>query len=66
LSRGGKKPKAAPQPFFDPDIWTQIRRIGVNLNQIAHRLNADRHPAPPTLEPLLKDIRLLLSLKLPR
>lgn len=66
LSGARRKAKTAPQRFFDPEIWTQIRRLGVNLNQIAHRLNADRHPAPPTLEPLLKDIRVLLSLKLPR
>jgi Bacterial mobilisation protein (MobC) len=64
LTGKAAKAKAAPRPFLDPDVWTQIRRIGVNLNQIAHRLNADRHPAPPTLEPLLKDIRQLLSRKL--
>ena len=35
----------------------QWSRLGNNLNQIARRLNTVGMPAPPTLEPLLRDIR---------
>jgi len=42
-------------------LHVQWKRIGNNLNQIARRLNAMNIPAPPSLEPLLRDIRALLS-----
>ncbi len=35
----------------------QIRRVGVNLNQIAKRMNADRRPPPRELSSVLEDIR---------
>ena len=35
----------------------QMRRVGVNLNQIAKRMNAERIPAPRELTSLLNDIR---------
>ncbi len=46
---------------LDIDTYHQVRRLGVNLNQIAHRLNALDFPPPPTLEPLLVEIRQLLN-----
>lgn len=45
----------------DPGVEIQLRRIGVNLNQIAHRLNAQDLPAPAELTPLLTEIRSLLA-----
>ncbi len=38
-------------------IADQIRRMGINLNQIAHMQNMLRVPAPPELGPLLLEIR---------
>jgi hypothetical protein len=42
-------------------IYEQLKRLGNNLNQIARRLNSTRHAAPPSLEPLLKQIRAVLN-----
>ena len=39
----------------------ELRRLGNNLNQIARRLHGRAEPAPPTLEPLLREIRVLLN-----
>ncbi len=39
----------------------ELRRLGNNLNQIARRLNTREEPAPPSLEPLLREIRALLN-----
>lgn len=35
----------------------QLRRLGVNLNQIARRMNEQRTPPPPELGMLLDEIR---------
>jgi hypothetical protein len=51
---GGIDPR---QPFaMDPATFHEIRRLGVNLNQIARRLNAQDMPAPPELGSLLAEI----------
>lgn len=39
----------------------ELRRLGNNLNQIARRLNSREETAPPSLEPLLREIRTLLN-----
>jgi hypothetical protein len=39
----------------------QLKRIGNNLNQIARVQNTLRVPAPPSLEPLLQDIRRMIA-----
>lgn len=39
----------------------ELRRLGNNLNQIARRLNAGDASIPPSLEPLLREIRALLN-----
>lgn len=60
-----KKPSVA-QVDLDPRLWFQIRKIGVNLNQIAHALNASPHPfVPHDLEPLLAELRQLLVQNFP-
>lgn len=46
---------------LDAGLELQARRLGTNLNQIAHRLNAQDLPAPPELVPLLADIRALIN-----
>ena len=39
----------------------ELRRLGNNLNQIARHLHSHAEPAPPSLEPLLREIRALLN-----
>lgn len=57
------KPKVTLLAGLDPELWMQVRKVGVNLNQIAHRLNSAERPAlPPDLPPLLAHIRALLRL----
>lgn len=46
-------------------LVAQWRAVGVNLNQVARRLNAMPVPMlPPSLEPLLRDIRALIDREL--
>jgi hypothetical protein len=48
-------------PFaMQPASFHQIRLLGVNLNQIARRLNAQDIPPPPELAPLLAEIQAAL------
>jgi hypothetical protein len=50
------------RPFaMDPATFHEIRRLGVNLNQIARRLNAQDIPPPPALGPLLAEIHVVLK-----
>lgn len=42
-------------------VIVQLKRLGNNLNQIARVLNTYPGPAPPSLEPLLRDIRRMLA-----
>lgn len=53
----------APQvpPQFDRLTYEGMKRLGNNLNQIARRMHTFQEPAPPSLEPLLCDIRALLQ-----
>ena len=55
-------PRDAIHPFaMEPATFHEIRRLGVNLNQIARRLNAQDMPAPPELAPLLAEIHAALK-----
>lgn len=54
--------RATIEPLsLDAKSYHQIRMLGVNLNQIAHRLNTFDMPAPPELGALLADIRRVLA-----
>jgi Bacterial mobilisation protein (MobC) len=46
---------------LEPATFHQIRLLGVNLNQIARRLNVQDMPAPPALAPLLAEIHAVLQ-----
>jgi len=60
--KGQHHPQArATRRAHDAGLELQARRLGTNLNQIAHRLNAQNLPAPPELAPLLADIRALIN-----
>lgn len=56
---------AAPPPpavaMIDRLTYEQLKRLGNNLNQIARLVNTMRKPPPPSLEPLLADIRAVLN-----
>jgi hypothetical protein len=60
-------PAIAPRARVDLQFVHAVNRLGVNLNQIARRLNAAPVPmVPRTLEPLLADIRSLIDRELRR
>jgi hypothetical protein len=63
LSRRPRSDGLDPRrPFaMDPATFHEIRRLGVNLNQIARRLNAQDIPPPPELAPLLAEIHVILK-----
>jgi len=52
---------ASATAHLDPLFLNALVRLGNNLNQIARRLNMIAQPAPPTLEPLLREIRQLIA-----
>lgn len=65
-SLGARKRKPATVAALSPlpadlDLATQLRKIGVNVNQIAHHCNRFQVPPPADLGPLLAEIRRLLS-----
>jgi hypothetical protein len=49
-----------PKPLLDPAVYHELRHQGVNLNQIAHRMNTQDMLPPPELYALLEDIRRLI------
>jgi hypothetical protein len=59
--RGHASALGADAPRLDPLLIVQLSKIGNNLNQIARRLNTLEFPAPPSLEPLLQEIRALIA-----
>jgi hypothetical protein len=60
--RGGEAAASgAPAPHLDPLFLVELSRLGNNLNQIARWMNRFRQPAPPSLEPLLQEIRRLIA-----
>lgn len=52
---------ASGAAHLDPLFLNALVRLGNNLNQIARRLNTIGQPAPPSLEPLLGEIRQLIA-----
>jgi hypothetical protein len=42
-------------------VAQQLRKIGVNINQIAHHCNRHQVPPPDGLEPLIAEIRSVLN-----
>jgi hypothetical protein len=56
----GEADAVVPRPSHSPAalaLAEQIRRVGVNLNQVASRLNERRHPVPPGIPALVEEIR---------
>ena len=45
----------------DPEILDQLRRIGVNLNQIAKRMNEYKSVSTSDVETSLRDLQTLLA-----
>jgi hypothetical protein len=46
---------------LSPELFTQLVRIGTNLNQIAHRLNAGDPRVPPALAHLCEQLEAILA-----
>jgi hypothetical protein len=55
------RPATAGGPHLDPLFRAQLSRIGNNLNQLTRKVNTLDMPPPPTLEPLLREIRALIA-----
>lgn len=54
---GDASPAAAPVDAGPlRALHTELRREGTNLNQIAHAVNADRIPEPPSLDAALRAV----------
>ncbi len=51
----------SPEAKALTELAEQARRLGVNLNQIAHVMNMLRVPPPPELRPLLNDLRRFME-----
>ena len=60
-------PAAAPQAMPAPPsraerlVYLELKRLGNNLNQAVRICNTTRRAPPPSLEPLLAEIRALLN-----
>lgn len=54
-----------PESNMDRLIYDQLVRLGNNLNQMVRHLHQTGEPLPADLEPLLKDIRLIVA-RVPR
>lgn len=66
--RAGAPNQGPPPPTFNADrlaqllpVYQELRHQGVNLNQIAHRMNAQDMPPPPELIAVLAEIRALIT-----
>ena len=42
------------------EVWHELRRIGVNINQIAHHCNTHQVPPPLELGPILTDLKSIM------
>lgn len=62
--QGGPVPHLQPKQL-DPRAYNELRRQGVNLNQIAHRMNALGVPPPPELIEVLSSIRRIIAANVP-
>jgi len=49
--------EALPPSRIDRDAAIGFDRIGVNLNQIAHRINSGTHPELAEILPILEELR---------
>lgn len=53
--------KAVPGSNLDRMIYGQLVRLGNNLNQMLRHLHGTGDPMPRDLEPLLNDVRQIIS-----
>ena len=62
LDQGGKyAPKHDREDNIDRLVYAQLVRLGNNLNQMVRHLHQTGDPLPPDLEPLLMDIRQIIT-----
>lgn len=53
--------KGRALPMLDTQVFIELRRQGVNLNQIAHRLNSNDLAHPADLSAVIAEIRAILA-----
>ena len=66
--RPRKKPSAKLMPavFVEPELFHELRKIGVNLNQIARHCNRHQVPPPAGFDRLVKNLLGVLNHGAPR
>lgn len=61
LLRGESAAARQPQNNHQQLIYGQLARLGNNLNQLVRRVHQTGEPLPADLEPLLRDIRHIIT-----
>jgi mobilization protein NikA len=61
LNQSRALPRSTEKSHVDRLIYSQLARLGNNLNQIVRHLNRTGDPLPADLEPLLNDIRQIIA-----
>jgi hypothetical protein len=61
LARESAPSARQPQNNYQQLIYGQLVRLGNNLNQLVRRLHRTGEPPPADLEPLLRDIRHIIT-----
>jgi hypothetical protein len=61
LARDSSPSARQPQSNHKQLIYGQLVRLGNNLNQLVRRLHQTGEPVPADLEPLLRDIRHIIT-----
>jgi len=58
--------KREPASNINRLLYSQLSRLGQNLNQLMRYLHRTGDPLPADLEPLLNDIRQIIARRVPR
>ena len=61
LGRNSRAAKHEPENNHERLIYGQLVRLGNNLNQLVRHLHRTNDPLPADLEPLLTDIRQIVT-----
>jgi hypothetical protein len=59
--KGKKSAKAMPGFFIEPDLFHELRKIGVNLNQLAKHCNTHQVPPPVGFDNLVRNLLGVLN-----
>jgi hypothetical protein len=59
-------PSDDKKQYVDGPLVFELKKIGVNLNQIAYKINLNEFPVPGELDNLISDLTQLISERLPK